>query len=264
MELEVLHAAATGDPRPVDILLVHGICVGAWVWQPYFMPYLASCGYNVHALSLRGHGRSEGGDLLHSFSLREYTADLLSVTSRIGRPVIAVGHSMGGAVVQNAIAIGARFAGAALLASVPPNGLIAANVAMFWTQPRLWQELASALTTGIISANLDVLRDGLFANRIDRPTFARFAMRATGESQIVGLELQGMSPFAPFPWQAPPMLVMGGTHDRFIREADLHLTAAWYHTTPSILPDLSHTIMLDPDWKVAADRLLHWIDAVAA
>ncbi len=79
---------------------------------------------------------------------------------------------------------------------------------------------------------------------------------------MIGFELQGIRPFAPMPWQAPPMLVVGGSEDRFIRREDLWATAAWYGAEAEILPGLSHSLMLDPDWKRAADALLAWLDAL--
>lgn len=264
MTLEVLRAYGRGRPRNVDIVLVHGIFVGAWVWQPHFMPYLADAGYNVHAVSLGGHGESCGHDRLHTMTLSDYTADLMEAAAAIRRPVVAVGHSMGGAVVQNAIASGAHFAGAALMASVPPNGLMASNLAMMWSRPVLWRELSTMTTSGLEKASLDVLRDGLFSNRIDAATFESIAARGGHESSLIAFELQGLRPFAPMAWQAPPMLVMGGSADRLIRQHDLWTTASWYGVEAQILPGLSHTMMLDPDWKLAADTLLTWLEKLEA
>lgn len=262
--LEVLHAPGRGTPRSVDILLVHGIFVGAWVWEAHFMPYLADAGYNVHAVSLSGHGNSRGRDRLSALTLHDYTDDLAEAAHAIGRPLVAVGHSMGGAVVQNAIRSGARFEGAALMASVPPGGLMAANLAMMWSQPKLWRELSSMFTNGLHQVNMDTLREGLFSNRIDEATFEWFVARSGGESALISLELQGLRPFAAPPWQAPPLLVMGGTDDRFIRCEDLWATAAWYGEKAQFLPGLSHSVMLDPDWKVAADCLVGWLEPLEA
>ncbi len=262
MTLEVLRARSCGKARTTDILLVHGIFVGAWVWEETFMPYLANAGYTVHALSLSGHGESCGHERINTLTLADYSSDVIEAASRIGRPVVAVGHSMGGAVVQDAIRRGTRFAGAALLASVPPGGLMAANFSMMWSQPRLWRALSLMFSTGLGGIDMDVLRDGLFSNRVDAASFADFTARGGRESSLVGFELQGMRPFAPMPWQAPPMLVMGGTEDRLIRKEDLWATAAWYGVQANFLPGLSHSLMLDPDWQLAADCLLQWLETV--
>jgi pimeloyl-ACP methyl ester carboxylesterase len=153
MALEVLHTRGSGPPRRLDLLLVHGIFVGAWVWEPHFLPYLSTAGYDVHAVSFRGHGGSSGDYRLSGLTLADYTADLNEAASALSRPVVAVGHSMGGAVVQNAIRTGTRFAGAALMASVPPGGLMPANIAMMWSNPRLWRELSAMFTSGPQSAD---------------------------------------------------------------------------------------------------------------
>lgn len=245
-------------------MLVHGIFVGAWVWEETFMPYLADAGYDVYAVSLSGHGQSCGYDRVNSLTLTDYTADLREAASAVRRPVVAVGHSMGGAVVQSAIASGLQLAGAALLASVPPAGLMAANLAMMWRRPLLWRELSSMFTGGLREIDLDVLRDGLFSNRIDAATFQTFTARGGSESALISFELQGLRPFAPLPWQAPAMLVIGGTEDRLIRQEDFRATAAWYGVEAHLLNALSHTLMLDPDWKAAADRLLEWLETLEA
>lgn len=265
MTLEVLHVAGEGgDKRPFDVVLVHGICVGAWVWAETFMPYLARAGFNVHAVSLSGHGESCGKDRLSHLTLQDYTADLAEVAAAIGRPIVAVGHSMGGAVVQSAISSGTKLAGAALLASVPPGGLMASNLTMMWQRPRLWRELSGMFTTLSHQMDFEVMRDGLFSNRIDKLAFAKFAAKSRGESALIGFELQGMRPFAPSGWQAPATFVLGGTEDRLIRLEDLHATASWYGVQATIVSGLSHTVMLDPDWRLAADPLITWLDKLAA
>lgn len=263
MTLEVLRAAGPGgEKRPFDIVLVHGISVGAWVWEETFLPYLARAGFNVHAVSLTGHGESCGRERLSHLTLHDYTSDLAEVAKIIGRPIVAVGHSMGGAVVQSAISCGTALAGAALLASVPPGGLMASNFQMMWQRPRLWRELSGMFTTMSHQMDFEVLRDGLFSSRIDKAAFARFAARNLGESAIIGFELQGMRPFAPSRWKAPPMFVLGGTEDRLIRLDDLHATASWYGVEAEIVDGLSHTVMLDPDWRIAADRLIAWLESL--
>lgn len=262
MSLEILHAKGRGKQRPFDILLVHGIFVGAWVWEEHFMPYLSEAGYNVHALSLSGHGESCGRERLMGLTLKDYVSDLDEAVAEIGRPVVAVGHSMGGAVVQGAIRNGTHLAGAALLASVPPGGLMAANFAMMFSRPALWRELSSMFTG--VEINAEVMRDGLFSNRVDAKTFDRYMARGGLESSIIGIELQGLMPFAPMPWQAPPMLVVGGSEDRLIRREDLWATGAWYGVEAQVLPGMSHSVMLDPDWQVAADALLAWLAELEA
>ena len=64
MKLEVTTRTPTGEPRPTPLLFVHGADCATWVWVRHFLPFFADRGYEAHALSLRGHGASEGHELL--------------------------------------------------------------------------------------------------------------------------------------------------------------------------------------------------------
>ena len=264
MQLEILHMSAKGaQHRATDVLLVHGSFCGAWVWEPHIMPYLAEQGYNVHALSLRGHGGSEVAAPLARTSLADYAADVMSAVASIGRPLTAVGHSLGGAVVQSAIAAGVRFTGTALISSVPPSGMFLASQRMFWSHPRLWFELSRMTYAGVGDADPEILRHGLFDNRISAAEFARLAPRFCDESSLAIFELIGARCFGAPPSEAGPVLVMGGSRDWFISEADNWQTAMWYGTKPVIVPGLSHAAMLDPDWMRAAAVLSGWLEGIS-
>ena len=61
MNLDVISIASTAaQARPTPILFVHGLFVGAWGWAEHFLDAFAAQGYATHAVSLRGHGQSEG------------------------------------------------------------------------------------------------------------------------------------------------------------------------------------------------------------
>ena len=65
MDLELISRTPTGRPtQATPLLFVHGVYTGAWVWDEYFLPYFAAQGYESHAVSLRGHGGSDGRDHL--------------------------------------------------------------------------------------------------------------------------------------------------------------------------------------------------------
>ena len=260
MRLEILQAPAEGEPRGLDILLVHGSYSAAWVWEEKFMPALAGQGYDVHALSLRGHGGSETAKPLNTVSLEDYVEDVKKAVAEIGRPLVIVGHSLGGAVVQGAIASGLSVVGTALISSVPPSGMLMATQRMFWRRPRLWFELSKMMYAGIDSADPEVLRDGLFDNRVSADTFGSLATRFCDESPLAIMELMGIRSFGAPPSQAGPVLVMGGSRDWFISEMDLWQTARWYGTAPVILDGMSHAVMLDPDGERAVKVLCEWLE----
>jgi pimeloyl-ACP methyl ester carboxylesterase len=84
-----------GEGSPV--LLVHGwSCDGSdWSWQT---PALKAAGYRCIVPDLRGHGRSTVVE--DGYTPRGYAADLAALITQLNTgPVVAIGHSMGGATV---------------------------------------------------------------------------------------------------------------------------------------------------------------------
>ena len=121
--LEVRKRLPATESRKPPLLFVHGGYCDAWFWEPYFLPWFAARGYAAYALSLRGHGASGGGDTLFIAGLADYEADVEHVAGTLNVPPILIGHSMGAAIVERIVAK-RPVRGAALLAPMPPAGLL--------------------------------------------------------------------------------------------------------------------------------------------
>ncbi|MBF0135742.1 MAG: alpha/beta fold hydrolase [Magnetococcales bacterium] len=261
MKLEILSAQPTGPKRPFNLLFVHGMCVGAWVWSPHFLPCFADWGYAAHALSLRGHGRSPGAERIGWYCLADYASDIETALRELDGPTILVGHSLGGAVVQEYMRrSGGKAAGMVLMASVPPYGLTPAVWRMFFENPALWWELAVLMFAGARRVHQRTVREGLFSPGFPDQDFRHFVQEAGNESWVVGMELMGWRPFAPLPNSLPHVLVIGAANDRFVPVSEVHLSAAWYGTQAVILPDTAHAIMLEPRWQHAANAIHGWLE----
>ena len=93
-------------------VLVHGICHGAWCWEN-FINFFADHGHQCYAISLPGHGGSEGKEHLQEYRLSDYVEAVKEAMETIKEDMEAhglrdvkpflLGHSMGGAVVQQYI-----------------------------------------------------------------------------------------------------------------------------------------------------------------
>lgn len=85
-----------GAPGGSPILLLHGIKNSRERYTRDIVPRLATLGYDVVAVDLRGHGRSAWAD---SYRPIDYAADCAALIEKLGsRPMTVVGHSMGGVV----------------------------------------------------------------------------------------------------------------------------------------------------------------------
>src|SRR5450631_4312829 len=125
--IELISHVPAKVKHPTPLIFVHGAFVAAWCWDDHFLPYFAKRGFAAHALSLRGHGGSAGWDSLATASIDDYENDVQRVVQYIGAPLVVVGHSMGGMVVQRCLkklnAVAAVF-----MASVPPEGLLGSSM----------------------------------------------------------------------------------------------------------------------------------------
>jgi pimeloyl-ACP methyl ester carboxylesterase len=103
--------------RRFDIPLVfqHGMWHGAWCWQPW-QALLAEWGWESHAHSLPGHGRSPVQRPIRWCTLQYYYEFLNAEILRQARPPVLVGHSMGGALTQWYLKYGRPLPAAVLVA----------------------------------------------------------------------------------------------------------------------------------------------------
>jgi pimeloyl-ACP methyl ester carboxylesterase len=259
MHLELVHAAAQGTRKPLSLVFIHGICNAAWVWQRHFLPYFAGLGYDSYALSLRGHGGSEGREKIRHFSLNDFADDVQRASEQIGAPLVLAGHSLGGAVVQTYIRRGGKASGVILLCAAPPHGLLRAAMHMQTQNPVLAHELRTALTRGIRWANLDIIEKGLFAHAPDPGLRRLFFERMDDVAAEAARQAAGWHPFAPLPWAMPKLLVMGCERDWFVPAGDVRLTAIYYGVRSVIVKNGAHAIMLDANWQDAAGPMADWL-----
>ena len=259
MKLELLHEAAKEPKKRTKILFIHGICTGAWIWQDHFLPFFANLGYDSYALSLRGHGESEGREKVRAFTLSDFADDIEWALNEIGGPVVIVGFSLGGGVVQHFMQRGKLPAGAVLLCSAPPHGLMRAAAEMYASNPKLAHEMQIVLQEGPSAANLDIIEDGLFSGPPSAELRQRFAERMGDIAETASQQLTGWIPFAPFPWGMPKTLIVGGERDQFVPVTDVRLTAIYYGARAVIVPNGAHAIMLDKNWRDAAQPIADWL-----
>ncbi len=260
MHLELIHAVLGGEQKPVKLLFIHGICTGAWVWERSFLPHFAGLGYESYALSLRGHGKSEGHKQIRQFTLSDFADDVDWAIREIGPPVVAIGHSLGGAVVQNFVKRGGKAAGVVLFCSVPPHGLVRASAEMFAHFPALAHELHKALLHGLRAANLDVIEKGLFSHPAEPELHRLLFERMDDIAETASRQVMGWMPFAPLPWAMPKLLVIGGDRDLFVPSGCVRLTAIYYGVRSVIVKNGAHAIMMDRNWRDAADPIAKWLE----
>jgi pimeloyl-ACP methyl ester carboxylesterase len=252
MKLEILADVPTRNANVPPLLFVHGAWHGAWCWKEHFLPYFSSQGFSCYALSLRGHGESEGMERIHSFSLSDYVDDVLEVMEQLKEKPVLIGHSMGGEIVQRVVhAYPDKVKAVILLASAPPQGI---------TLP---ERLLLLLThvREMFQINLFNQRKSLqfpvqlfFSKNLTVEEKDKFTKLLRPESHMVLRDLGKR--FLPAPtWSSPqvPMLVLGAKKDAISSEKTVKSIGKVYKTQPIIFPDIGHDMMLDSEWRRVAD-----------
>lgn len=258
--LELLCCAQTAEAARTPLVFVHGAYVGAWCWEEHFLPWFASLGFPVYAVSLRGHGASAGRERLNRFGLADYARDLAEVVAMIGRAPVLIGHSMGGMVVQKYLGTAAEgdCAAAVFACPVPSYGLVPSTFTLAWTQPALFAGIQSLAAGG--SASPKVLAQAMFAGPMEQSRLAGIYRRMQPESQRALMDMSGWGLPQLWTMQRPPMLCLGAQRDALIPASGVRASARMLGAEYRELQGLGHAVMLETRWEAAARSILAWLE----
>lgn len=259
--LEMMSLQARDRTR-APILMVHGAYTHAGSWLRTFMPWFAARGHDVYALSLRGHGGSDGGAMIDAFGLDDYGADVRRALESIGRPAIVFGSSMGGLVVQRLLAHGLKPQAVVLLSSVPPGGLIAAVSRMALRRPTSLSNLFQvAIGARGGRGLLEVLaHDPLPAD--EDTAVVRLLGRESGRAlwEMTWAPMHG----APAGGDRDvPMLAVHGAQDQMIPTSALDEIVARWGAEPMCVDGVGHVVMIERRWRTVAGSIARWLDRAA-
>ena len=244
--LEVVERRATADQGRPPLLFVHGLGHGAWCWENW-QDAAADAGYSSYAVSLRGHGNS--GGRLRTSRLGHYVDDVIQAATALPAPPVVVGHSMGGLVVQQALARYA-FRAAVLVAPIPAHPAVSSLVAIARRHP------LDALRI-VVGGSLPLRREYLF-HELDDAMAGAHSDRCGGESPVVQYQLLLHRPAGPA-LGSPPVLVLATPDDRLVPITGVRRTAERYGADVVEFPGMGHDLMLDARWREPLDAMLDWL-----
>ncbi len=229
------------ESRP-PLLFVHGAFMGAWVWERHWLPEVARQGWDGHALSLRGHGRSDGQDRRHRWLMRDYVHDVHQAIASLERPPVLIGHSMGASIVER---VATRYPAPATVLLGPTGGMIGPQMAL-----QIARISPRDLLQGLFARPLDARPEFLFASSTP-PGQTMAALAQTRPLSVVNqIELA-----LPSPLQASqsPLIVIGMQEDNIIPTHAVEAFADKHQVPATLIPHAGHTPHLEPR---------HWSDAL--
>jgi pimeloyl-ACP methyl ester carboxylesterase len=228
MKLELICEKPAGQARPTPLLFVHGKWHGAWCWAEHFLPYFAEHGYTSYALSLRGHGNSEGRERLRWTSIADYVADVVQVAGQMETPPAIIGHSMGGFITQKYLETHTAPA-AALLTAIPPSGLWPTTWLVLRRHPMIVLKILATLSMNPMIATPALVREAFFSAEMPEEQVVAYKERLQDESFRAYLDELGLNLVRPKRVRTP-LLVIGAEDDTVIPLKGVRATARAFRT----------------------------------
>ena len=262
MKLDVVTRKPRHPSLYPPLLFVHGACHAAWCWEEHFLDFFATKGFDAYALSLRGHGRSEGRTSLRWTSVSDFVADIRAIASTLPSSPVLIGHSLGGLVVQKYLE---RYdaAGVVLLASSPVHGMFRSGLRLSFRHPLLFAKVYLTLDPGALYATPAHVRQFLFSDGLVDERIARYADQLGSESFRAFLDMTFDPPHVKrIRTKNRPMLVLGSTDDMIVTASEVEETARAYAAPMRLFDSMGHDMMLEDRWLIVAEHIQHWLEDV--
>ena len=257
MKLEIISREPKEKRFETPLLFVHGTGHAAWCWDENFLPYFAEKGFSSHAVSLRGHGASEGHEKLKWTSVSDYVADVFQIASELPNSPVVIGHSLGGLVVAKYLEKYDAPAGI-LFAPSPSEGMFWSGLRLQFQNPLLFAKVMLKQDYAYMFATPERAKKFLFSADADDAKVAKYSARFGRESFRANLE---MIYNLPNPRKVKtPLLVLGAENDALIPPAKIKKTARAYNADYKIFPDMAHDMMVERNWQTVADFMIEWLE----
>ena len=265
VQLDLLESGP--DDGPV-IILSHGFPESSWSWR-HQLPVLGAAGWHAIAPDQRGHGESHKPDDETAYSFDLYAADLLGLLDALGwSSAVALGHSMGGMVLQTAAVSAPERFEAIVLMDTSHRALKADGNLI-----DLAIGIARAEGMAAVMAAQDAMADedsplGTEASRrleAERPGYKEFGQRKMLASspamyaamiRVITDATSGLDRLDDLRALTMPALVIVGDGDRPFLKPSARMAEAIPGATLAVIPDAGHS----PQFEATE----HWWKALTA
>ncbi len=235
--------------EPVAVL-VHGAYAGPWVWASVVTD-LEAKGLNVCTVTLPGHDRP-GHTGANLSTVGDYVAHLAEVVGRQSGPVVLVGHSMGGYVIQRFLE-NQSVAEAVLIASVPPTGTAKSTWETTKRHPLAVLAGAGRVDTAHLFRDPVIARETFFTPDTSEDVVGDACASFCSESPLV-LSAMAIRPIRTGRIRTG-ICVVAGERDRVFAVEDQQRMAHVYNADLHVIAESGHNPMLEGHHGRVADLI---------
>jgi len=248
------------------IVMIHGMCNAAWVWENY-KKFFEQKGYRCVTPTLRFHDMDPNGTpnpQLGTTSLLDYAEDLEREIRKLDTMPILMGHSMGGLLAQ---ILGSRGLAKALILLIPapPHGIMALKpsvIKSFWSSLTTWGFWKKPMRQTFDQAVYSTMH--LLTAEEQKGTFDKFVYesgRAGSEIAFWLFDSKGAAKVDESKVTCP-VLVIAGTEDRITPASVVQKVANKYKdvSTYKEFPNHAHWVIGEPGWQEIAEYASDWLN----
>ena len=258
LEHQVLQPSERRYATP--LLLMHGAWHGAWCWRDAMADFAAR-GFEVHAISWRGHGASKAPRAFNLAGLRDYVSDLALAIKALDPQPVVVGHSLGGYVTQLYLSEH-ELPGAVLLCSAPAHGVLPYILRYIRRHPLVYLRAIATLDLKRMVGTAELAREAFFRDDIEPASLAQAT--AMLSSEAVHAALDAMLLRFPKPKRVrTPLLAIAAERDAVFTLDEQRTLATVYAAQLRVIPGAAHDLMLDPAWPQAASAIEEFVQQLA-
>lgn len=245
------------------LLMVHGMWGGSWIWSS-MKAFYEDRGYTCITPTLRHHDLTPGAmpdPALGRLSLNDYVDDLEVLIRSLPEKPIAVGHSMGGILVQ-LLAQRNLLAGMVLCASAPPADIPALSLGGvrsflgFLTTWGFWRKPHRPSYESMVHSSLQLIPESERAGYYDRIVYD--SGRVVVEIALPFLDSNNTTRVDAGRITCPG-LVLAGQDDRLIPLTAIRKIAKKYDAELVELSGQTHWLVVEPGWQKAARSIEQWL-----
>ncbi len=258
MPVELISNKARPHNDKPPVLLLHGMWHGAWVWEPFILPWLAEQGYRAYALSLSNHGHSARKKPFNLLRISDYVDDLSEAVNKMDAPPVLIGHSMGGFIVQKYLE-NHTVPGAVLMAPVPPFGIWAGTFNVLKKFPLTFLKANLTLNLKHVINDHIRYRHILCSANINDESVSDCLKKIDTESYLAYVDMLGLN-LVRHKKIKTPLLILGGGRDNAVPRKVVEKTAALYDQPARIFENMGHNLMLEPDYARVGSAILTWVE----
>ncbi len=241
------------------LVFVHGAWHGAWCWQEHFIPFFTKNGYECYTFDLPNHGTQKDQKGINQYRIKDYLNHLELVVAEINQPVILIGHSMGGYIVQKYLETKDCQA-AILMAPVPCKPIWRLFFKLLRNQPLTMLKMIGTFDLFQLVNTNEKAGYLLFSNKLPADKIEIYTQKLGSESFKLMIFDFLLSSIKRRKNLAIPVLVQCAGKDNVVSLEETKYTRRFQQADYQFFKNLTHDVMLDSNWLVAAKGMLHWIE----